>query len=224
MGCGRLDSKDIMMAGLIARKPESLWGDAFAPDAERQQLVEILRERTLKRGRFRLASGRESRIYFNMKATMMHPRGANLCARGLLRTLETLQFDYVSGLEMGAVPLLGAVAALSHDQDFPVAATFVRKQPKAHGTQLMVEGLEDEGGESLEGKRVVVIDDVATSGGSILKAVDQIVAAGGKVEHAVVLLDREEGAGQMLADKGVVLHALVTASDLGVVAEDRQSF
>lgn len=212
------------MAGLLARTPDLPRDEAFTPVTRHDELIEILRERTLKRGRFKLSSGRESRIYFNMKATMMHPRGARLCAERLLRTLDKLEFDYVSGLEMGAVPLLGAVAALSDEERRPVAATFVRKQPKAHGTQLMVEGLDDEGGESLRGRRVVVIDDVATSGGSILQAVEQINSAGGRVEHAIVLLNREEGADQLLAQRGINLHALVNATQLGVTDEDRKPF
>jgi len=99
---------------------------------------------------------------------------------------------------------------------------FVRKAAKAHGTSLMVEGLDDAGGETLQDKNVVLIDDVATSGGSILKAADQIAAAGGVMTDAIVILDREQGATEMLGERGITLHTLFTASDLGVTAEDRQ--
>jgi orotate phosphoribosyltransferase len=156
-----------------------------------------------------------------MKATMMTPEGAAQCARGLLSVLDGLEADYVAGLEMGAVPLLGGIAASSWDAGRPIGAVFVRKAAKAHGTSLMVEGLDDAGGETLAGKRVVLIDDVATSGGSILKAADQIAAAGGVMSDAIVILDREQGAREMLAERGIALHTLFTATDLGVTDEDR---
>ena len=188
---------------------------------DREALRTLLATRTLKRGDFLLVSGKRSRIYFNMKATMMTPEGAAQCARGLLSVLDGLDADYVAGLEMGAVPLLGGIAALSWEQGRPIGAVFVRKAAKAHGTALMVEGLDDAGGESLSGKQVVLIDDVATSGGSILKAADQIAAAGGVMRHAIVILDREQGAAANLAERGITLHALFTATDLGVTEADK---
>lgn len=193
----------------------------MARSYDRKALRALLAARTFKRGEFLLVSGKRSRIYFNMKATMMTPEGAAQCARGLLSVLDGLDADYVAGLEMGAVPLLGGIAAASWDAGRPIGAVFVRKAAKAHGTALMVEGLDDAGGETLAGKRVVLIDDVATSGGSILKAADQIAAAGGVMEDAIVILDREQGAGEMLAERGITLHTLFTATDLGVTDEDR---
>jgi len=189
---------------------------------DRAALIALLAARSFKRGDFTLSSGKPSRIYFNLKTTMLHPQGANLCARLLLNALAPLEFDYVSGLEMGAVPLLGAVAALSADTDKPVTATFVRKSVKSHGTRVMVEGLDAQAGETLSGKRVVLIDDVATSGNAMLKAAEEIAAAGGTVAHALVILDREEGAKERLAASGITLNALATATDLGVTEEDRR--
>jgi orotate phosphoribosyltransferase len=188
---------------------------------DREALRALLAKRTFKRGEFLLVSGKRSRIYFNMKATMMTPEGAAQCARGLLSMLDGLDADYVAGLEMGAVPLLGGIAAASWDAGRPIGAVFVRKAAKAHGTSLMVEGLDDAGGETLDGKRVVLIDDVATSGGSILKAADQIAEAGGVMTDAIVILDREQGASEMLAERGITLHTLFTATELGVTDEDR---
>lgn len=189
-------------------------------DRRRSDLIALLAARSFKRGRFRLASGRESRIYFNMKATMLHPQGARLCAHGLLDALAGLDADYVAGLEMGAVPLLGAVAALSEERGRPIAALFVRKAAKDHGTGQLIEGLAD--GESLAGKSVALIDDVATSGGSILEAAGRLAEAGATMRDAIVILDRQEGASQALAARGIRLHALATAADLGITAADRR--
>jgi orotate phosphoribosyltransferase len=195
---------------------------SMAAEYDREALRALLAVRTFKRGEFLLVSGKRSRIYFNMKATMMTPEGAAQCARGLLTVLDGLDADYVAGLEMGAVPLLGGIAAASWDAGRPIGAVFVRKAAKAHGTSLMVEGLDDAGGETLEGKRVVLIDDVATSGGSILKAADQIAEAGGAMTDAIVILDREQGASETLAARGITLHTLFAATDLGVTEEDRR--
>ena len=208
------------MASLAVRSDHRFDG-RDADFAGTLELAALLGERTFRRGRFPLASGRESRIYFNVKTTMMDPRGALLCAEGLLHVLDRLDFDYMTGLEMGAVPLLGAVAAISQQRGNPYRATFVRKKPKAHGTQLMIEGLVEDRGETLEGKLVALIDDVATSGGSIFKAVQEVRRAGGRVTDAIVILDREEGAREYLAAEGIALHTLVTATDLGVTPEDR---
>lgn len=193
------------------------------PGYDRALLRRLLATRTFKTGEFTLASGRRSRMYFNVKTTMMHPAGAAQCARGLIEILDRLPVDYIGGLEMGAVPLLSVIAASSADGPRPIPSFFVRKKPKAHGTQALIEGLDDIGDtvESLDGKRVVLIDDVATSGGSIVQAVDQIVAAGGIVTDAIVVLDREEGAEAALAARGIALHALFTAAELGVTAAHR---
>ena len=183
---------------------------------DRETLCALLAARSFKRGRFQLSSGAWSRIYFNLKPTMLVPEGARQCALGLIDLLRPLSADYVAGLEMGAVPLLGAVAAFGGPP-----AVFIRKAPKAYGSLAQVEGLDEVAGETLSGKRVVVIDDVATSGASIIKTIDPVAAAGGIVTDALVILDREQGAAAMLAERGIRLHTLFTAGDLGVTDADR---
>lgn len=212
------------MATRLAQRPDPA-GSASSIDAgwDREALRELLATRTLKRGEFTLASGKKSSIYFNVKTTMMHPQGAALCARGLMRVLADLNVDLIAGLEMGAVPLLSVVSAFSADSERPIQSFFVRKVAKQHGSLQKIEGLDDFGGEVLTGRHIVLIDDVATSGGSILQAVDEIVAAGGIVTDAIVILDREEGAAERLASRSIKLHALFTAVDLGVTQADRQT-
>ena len=152
---------------------------------------------------FTLSSGAESNLYFNLKPAMMLPRGAYLSARSFLDILHQERADYVGGLEMGVVPILGAVAAVGEMEGRPVKTFFVRKQAKDHGTRDLVEGLGPD--ETLGGRRVVVADDVATSGASIWRAVEVARAAGARVDAALVLVEREEGAEAFLAGNGVRL-------------------
>jgi orotate phosphoribosyltransferase len=175
------------------------------------KLFEIIRARSFKRGHFKLASGRESELYFNLKPTMMSPAGSLLSARALLARIWPENPDYVGGLEMGAVPVIAALAALSEAEGKPVKSFFVRKQPKGHGTMDLIEGLAAD--ETLDGKRVLVIDDVATSGGSILKAADAVIALGAKVDCGLVLIDREEGAAEALGARGIRLLSVFKAAN-----------
>ena len=182
-----------------AAQPRVLTG-GFGRDPE---LFELVRARSFRRGKFTLASGRQSELYFNLKPTMMWPKGALLAARAFLDQIHAEGVDYVGGLEMGAVPIIGALAAVGEAEGRPVRTFFVRKARKDYGAQEQVEGLGPD--ETLQGQRVMVLDDVATTGGSILKAVEAARAAGGGVETALVVVDREEGAREALAEHGVRL-------------------
>ncbi len=159
----------------------------------------------------KLASGRTSNIYFNMKPTMLHPEGAYLIGALLLEAIAADAPDLVGGLEMGAVPIATAVAAVSHAKATPVSAFFVRKQAKEHGTQSLIEGLAKQ--DTIAGKRVVIVEDVTTTGGSALKAVEAVRAAGAVVVRVATVVDRQEGAVEAFAAAGVPFTALLTASD-----------
>ena len=160
---------------------------------DRWALFEIIRARAFRQGgAFRLASGRMSTVYFNLKPVMLHAEGARLIGRALAREAARLGADLVGGLEMGAVPLVAAAAAMSGIEGRPVSAVFVRKAAKAHGMQSLIEGLME--GESLTGRRIVVVEDVTTTGGSALQAVEALRGAGSHVRDVVTLVDREEGA------------------------------
>ena len=174
------------------------------------ELKALIRQRSLRIGRFTLASGRESDLYLNLKPTMMDPRGARLCAEAFLARIPS-DVDYVGGLEMGAVPVIAALAAISDLAGKPVRTFFVRKATKDHGTRELVEGLA--GGESLAGKRVLMVDDVATTGGSVLKAIEAARAAGAIVEDALVIIDRQEGGTEGLAAHGVRLASVFVGDD-----------
>ena len=156
----------------------------MSKSASRARLAEIIRKRSFGRGEITLASGRKSDFYFNLKPTMLDPEGAALLAELTFDALKDDSLDYVGGLEMGAVPLAGAIAQLSWIKGHPIAAFFVRKKPKEHGARLSIEGLAK--GESLQGKRVVIVEDVTTTGGSALKD-DNLDYVGGLEMGAVPL-------------------------------------
>jgi orotate phosphoribosyltransferase len=177
----------------------------------RARLAAIIRTRSFGRGKITLASGRESDFYFNLKPTMLDPEGAALLAELTLDALKDETIDYVGGLEMGAVPIAGAIALMSWQKGRPLPAIFVRKKPKEHGARLAVEGLAK--GETLSGKRVVVVEDVTTTGGSALKAVEAVRDAGGEVALVFTMVDRQEGATETFAAAGLPFRALFTAGE-----------
>lgn len=179
---------------------------------DRGKLFDIISRRSLRTGQeFTLASGRKSTVYFNLKPAILDPDGARLIGAALAERAAALGAEFVGGLEMGAVPLVAATAAMSAVAGKPVRAVFVRKAAKDHGTKSLVEGLGE--GESLAGQRVVVVEDVTTTGGSSLKAVAALRDAGAAVGHVVTVLDREEGAGEAFTREGIILHALYRKSD-----------
>jgi orotate phosphoribosyltransferase len=179
--------------------------------ASRARLADIIRARSFGRGEITLASGRKSDFYFNLKPTMLDPEGAALLAELTYETLRDEQVDYIGGLEMGAVPLAGAIAQLSWLKNHPIAAFFVRKKPKEHGARLAIEGLAK--GESLAGKRCVIVEDVTTTGGSAIKAVEAVREAGAEIALVLTMVDREEGATEAFAEAKLPFRSLYKASE-----------
>jgi orotate phosphoribosyltransferase len=177
----------------------------------RSRLRDIIRKRSFGRGNITLASGRKSDFYFNLKPTMLDAEGAALLAELTLDALAAERIDYVGGLEMGAVPLAGAIAQLSFMRGAPIQAFFVRKKPKEHGARLAVEGLAP--GESLAGKRVVIVEDVTTTGGSAVKAVEAVRDAGAEIVMVFTMVDREEGADETFREAGLPFRSLYRAAE-----------
>ena len=183
----------------------------MSKSASRARLADIIRARSFGRGEITLASGRKSDFYFNLKPTMLDPEGAALLAELTYEALRDEKVDYVGGLEMGAVPLAGAIAQLSWLKNHPIAALFVRKKPKEHGARLSVEGLAK--GESLAGKRCVIVEDVTTTGGSAIKAVEAVKESGAEIILVLTMVDREEGATEAFAEAGLPFRSLFKASE-----------
>ena len=180
--------------------------------AAKRRLIEIVAARSFSIGaETKLASGRVSNFYFNMKPSMLHPEGAHLIGSLILDALAGETADLIGGLEMGAVPIATAVATVSHERGTPLPAFFVRKQAKEHGTQALIEGLPK--GETLAGKRVVIVEDVTTTGGSAVKAAEAVAAAGGVVVRVVTVVDRQEGALEAFKAAGLPFTAILTAAD-----------
>jgi orotate phosphoribosyltransferase len=181
-------------------------------NANRNRLIEIVKARSFSTGaEIKLVSGRSSNFYFNMKPTMLDAEGAYLIATLVLDSIKGEDVDLVGGLEMGAVPLASAVAVMSQTMGWPLQAFFVRKQAKEHGARKLIEGLAPE--ETLAGKRVVVLEDVTTTGGSALKAIEALRAEGAVIVAAISVVDRQEGAEDAFKAAGVPFTALLTAAD-----------
>lgn len=180
--------------------------------SRRSRLAAIIKARSFSTGgNVKLVSGRSSNFYFNMKPTALDPEGAALIGELTLEALADLEADYIGGLEMGAVPLATAVATVSHYKGKRLPAFFVRKAPKDHGTEKLVEGLAP--GESLQGKRVFIIEDVTTTGGSSMRAVEAVRKDGGEIACVITIVDRCEGATEAFAAAKLPFRALLTLED-----------
>jgi orotate phosphoribosyltransferase len=180
--------------------------------ADRKRLIEIVRARSFSTGgETKLVSGRSTSFYFDMKPSMLHPEGAQLMAALVLEALAGAKVDFVGGMEIGAVPLATAVAVLSQTQGRPLPAFFVRKQVKEHGARKLVEGLAP--GQSLRGKRVAILEDVTTTGGSSMKAIEVVRAEGAVVERVITVVDRLEGAAETFKAAGILFSAILTTAD-----------
>jgi orotate phosphoribosyltransferase len=179
--------------------------------ALRNKAFEIIKERSFSRGRFVLASGRESNYYLDMKPSMFHPEGVELLSRLVLKKLEGIKVHYIGGLEVGAVPLLSPIAMISESTGRGIPGFFVRKTVKDHGTKKRIEGVEDG---DLKGMSVVILDDVTTTGESAMTAVKAVQDAGGKVELVLSIVDREEGATEYFEKHGIPFKSLFRGSEL----------
>jgi orotate phosphoribosyltransferase len=176
----------------------------------REVLAALLARRSARQGKFTLSSGRESNLYIDARLTTMSPDGLKLIGTLALQALQEASWtpDAIGGLTLGADPVSYSIALTSAASEHPIRAFTVRKEPKAHGTQSLIEG------PFVAGDRVVIIEDVVTSGGSALRAVDAISKAGGTILGALAVVDREEGGREALEARGIELVALVTASEV----------
>jgi orotate phosphoribosyltransferase len=174
---------------------------------KKQQLLAIIRRFSLLQGReFRLTSGASSSFFIDLKKTMLDPEGASLLADLLFDKIKAEDVDCVGGLETGAIPLVAELCMRSWPEK-PVKGFFIRKEAKGHGTDQQVEG-------RLEpGSRVILLEDVTTTGGSAMRAVDQTRQLQCTVLKVITVVDRLEGAEETFRKAGITFEALFTRHD-----------
>jgi orotate phosphoribosyltransferase len=177
----------------------------------RSKVLKLIKENSFFRGKITLASGKESDFYFDMKPTMLNPEGSALLSELIFEKLSTMPIDYVGGLAVGAIPIVSCLTMFSHSKGRPLPGFFVRNEIKNHGTKRLVEGLPV--GESLAGKNVVILDDVTTTGGSAMIAVEAAKSAGAAVILVLSVVDRQEGASEFYERAGVPFDSLFTADE-----------
>lgn len=184
---------------------------------QRQRLNELIRERALRYGDFVLRSGAHSHFYLDCRQVTLHPEGAYLVASLILARLRDVRVQAVGGPALAAVPIVGAVCAVSFTQGRPLAGFVVRKEAKDHGTGQLIEG------PLPPGASVALVEDTLTTGGELLRAVAAVREQGCLVAGAICIVDRGAGALATLHEHGVPAEALFTLEDLGIDAAESTS-
>ncbi len=179
---------------------------------EIERLKELIVEKSFRYGYFTLSSGQESLYYFDGRLTTLSPEGAFLVGSRVFSLVREAGVDAVGGPTLGADPIVAAVALISYQEGCPVPAFIVRKEPKKHGTQRYIEGNFPEEG------TVAIVDDVITSGGSILRAIEVVEAAGLQVGRVIALVDRNQGGSDELRRRGYSFTSLFSADEDGHVS------
>ena len=178
----------------------------------KQRLKEILLEKSYRKGTFTLTSGKTSDFYIDGKQTTLHAEGAYLCGKLIFDILHQEQesIEAIGGMTLGADPLVSAVSIVSFLEKAPIPAFIVRKQAKGHGTESYIEGLKN----MVPGCRVALVEDVVTTGGTLLKVIERVEAAGFVVGLILTVVERQEGGTETLAEKGYQLKSLFTREEL----------
>ena len=180
--------------------------------SDRQRLKEIMLEKSYRKGTFTLTSGKTSDFYIDGKQTTLSAEGAYLCGKLLFELIAAndQKINAVGGMTLGADPIVTAVSIASFLQERPIPAFIVRKEAKGHGTGNYIEGL----GNMEPGATVALVEDVVTTGGTLLKVIDRVEEAGFKVGLVVTLVERQEGGAETLQKAGYPLQALFTRQEL----------
>lgn len=190
----------------------------FENDTPRSRLAELVRELSVERGKFTLASGLTSTYYVDMRRSTLHHEAGPLIGHVMLDMLEEAGFgaediDAVGGLTMGADPVATAIMHAAASRGLDIDAFVVRKEAKGHGTRRQVEG------PPVQGRRVVVLEDTSTTGGSPLQAIEALREAGAEVVAVAVVVDRATGAQERIEETGVPYLAALSLRDLELESE-----
>lgn len=178
--------------------------------SDREQLLNLLQTKALEVRKVTLSSGRISDYYIDCKRVTLSSEGAYLTAKLMLELIEE-DVSAVGGMTLGADPIVSSIAVLSHIQGRNLPALIVRKEPKKHGTMSFIEGPVLE-----SGAKVAVIDDVITSGVSLLRSIERLDAAGYKPIQALAILDRLEGGRESIETAGYRMQSIFTRDDLKI--------
>ncbi len=174
----------------------------------RQQLLDLFCNLAYKEGDFVLSSGQRSSYYINGKPVTLHPQGALATGRILLSLLP-MDTQAVAGLTLGADPIVTAVSVVSAYENRPLPALIIRKEAKGHGTQAYIEG------PTLPaGAKVVVLEDVVTTGQSAMKAVERLRDAGYSVDEVISLVDRQQGGAEFYQSVGLKFQAVFSIPEI----------
>ena len=177
----------------------------------KKKLFDLLNKEALKRGSFTLSSGKKSSYYLDGRVITLSAQGAYLAASIILDMISNRQLDAAGGPTLGADPIVGALAALSYLNNRPINTFIVRSQAKEHGTQRQVEGPALK-----KGDRVILLDDVATTGKAIIEAKQALEKIGVIADEAIVIVDRNEGAADNLSAAGLKLESIFKITDFGL--------
>jgi len=179
---------------------------------DKQQLIELVRQRALKFGDFTLASGKKAKYYLDGKQVTLDSIGAKMIAEGILDLLTQAGPlpKAVGGMAIGADPITAAVITIAGVRGLPLSGILVRKESKGHGTKKYVEGPVSPGDD------VAIVEDVVTTGGSSLDAIARVEEFGLKVSRVIAIIDRMEGGRQAFTDRGYRFDSLLTIEDFGI--------
>jgi orotate phosphoribosyltransferase len=196
--------------GIAARKKAAAFMETrenFDLSYKRQKLLAIISRASLLQGReFRLTSGGSSNFFIDLKKTMLDPEGASLLADLLFDKIRSENVDCIGGMETGAIPIVAVVCMRSWPEK-PVKGFFIRKEAKGHGTDQRIDGPLD------RGSRVILFEDVTTTGSSLMRAVDQTRQFQCTVLKVIAVVDRLEGAVENFRKAGIIFEALFTRRD-----------
>lgn len=187
-------------------------------DEKKERLGEIILERSFKYSDnppFTLASGRKSNYYFNCKPTTLDPEGMNLIGEIIFDMIKDADVTAAGGLTLGADPIADALAVISWQKGKPVKSFIVRKDVKDHGTKSAIEGSVQ------SGERVVIIDDVITTGGSTITAIGEARKAGLVIDRVVTLIDREEGGRENILAHVDCVQSVLTRTEIMMLREKK---
>jgi orotate phosphoribosyltransferase len=177
----------------------------------KNRLIELIIEKAFKYNEepvFKLVSGRMSNYYFNCKAVTLHPEGMYLIGNLIFELIKDIDIKGIGGLTLGADPIAYAVAYTSLQKGIPIEAFVVRKTPKSHGTMLWIEG------NIKPGDRVVIVDDVITTGKSTIEAINRAREEGLEIVKVIVLIDRQEGGREAVETSGYKLDSIITKDEV----------